>query len=603
MNGTPVTLDDIWRDAWLPPDRSPPWAWAEQHIESIPYSPMPGRFRVENSPQIREVLEAIVDPKVRHVCVMAAVQASKTLAGEIGLCYVIANEPGPTLWLNETDEDAKDQSESRLQKLFEVCQPVRDRFPGNPHKKRNQTIHFASGMTLWMLGAHNRTNLQRRSIRWIFADECWQFPPGHMAEAEARVTAFGWLGKCIWMSQGGEEQDDFHRKFETTDQREWTFECPHCQHRQPFLWENVEWSKDCKDENEQYDFARLRASTVLLCASCRAGIPDSDESRRRLSATGRFVVQNPRAARENVGFHWNAIATMSWGQLAELYLRAKQTARKGDASLLQQFYQKRLGLPWREYVEDFKLDITRSGYRLGEGWEEEGAVDGSGRIVAPPFESGAKLIPLRFLTVDCQMDHFFLVVRSWSVEGSSRLLWCERVLSWEDIDAVQKRFGVHSNLVFIDAGHAAYEVYRQCSERGWVALIGDRRATFVHKSKSGKPIQRFYSPSRKVVISHGRSCFVHYWSNLNIKDSLARLRRNQDPANGVTWEVPDNVSEDYLAQMESEHRVKDKGKWIWLQIGHRANHLWDCECMQVAAATMLKIIGRESVQEPEPADE
>ena len=82
-----------------------------------------------------------------------------------------------------------------------------------------------------------------------------------------------------------------------------------------------------------------------------------------------------------------------------------------------------------------------------------------------------------------------------------------------------------------------------------------------------------------------------------------QTRRNQDPANGVTWEVPDNVPEDYLAQMESEHRVKEKGKWIWLQIGHRANHLWDCECMQVAAATMLKIIGREAVQEPEPADE
>jgi hypothetical protein len=49
--------------------------------------------------------------------------------------------------------------------------------------------------------------------------------------------------------------------------------------------------------------------------------------------------------------------------------------------------------------------------------------------------------------------------------------------------------------------------------------------------------------------------------------------------------------------------VKEKGKWIWLQIGHRANHLWDCECMQVAAATMLKIIGREAVQEPEPEDE
>jgi len=588
-------LDSIWREAWRPPDRQPVWQWAEAHIASIPYSPMPGRFRVENSPQIRDVLEAIVDPKVRLVSIIASVQSSKTTAPEVALCYIIANLPGPTLWLDQTDEDAKDQSESRLQKLFDECGPVRAVFPSNPHKKRNTTIHFANGMTLWIAGAHNKSNLQRRSIRWLIGDECWRWPPGHMAEAEARVTAFGWLGKCIFMSQGGEEDDDSHRKFETTDQREWTFACPRCGHRQPFLWENVEWAKDCKDESEQYDFARVRESTVLRCTTCQHEIPDSDENRRRLNTSGKFVPQNPRAARENVGFHWNAIATMSWGQLAELYLRAKQTARKGDVSLLQQFYQKRLGLPWREYVEDFKLEITRSGYQMGDLWEYEAGVKGAGRILPPPFGGDSKTVPLRIITVDCQMDHFFLVVRSWSAEGSSRLLWCERVLSWEDIDAVQSRFSVHSNLVFVDAGHAAYEVYRQCASRGWVALIGDRRATFVHKVRGGNPIQRFYSPRRKVVLGHNKSCSVFYWSNLNIKDTLARLRRNQDPANGVTWEVPDDVPDEYLAQMESEHRTKEKGKWIWLQIGSRPNHYLDCEGMQTAAATMLKIIGREAV--------
>ena len=126
--------------------------------------------------------------------------------------------------------------------------------------------------------------------------------------------------------------------------------------------------------------------------------------------------------------------------------------------------------------------------------------------------------------------------------------------------------------------------------------MGDRRATFPHKTKGGTQIQRFYSPRRRVVLSHNRWCFVHYWSNLNIKDSLARLRRNQDPANGITWEVPDDVPEDYLKQMESEHRIKDKGKWIWLQIGNRPNHYFDCDSMQVTAATMLKLIGRESIQ-------
>ena len=62
------------------------------------------------------------------------------------------------------------------------------------------------------------------------------------------------------------------------------------------------------------------------------------------------------------------------------------------------------------------------------------------------------------------------------------------------------------------------------------------------------------------------------------------------------------TDEDYLSQMESEHRVKEKNTWMWKQIGKRANHYWDCESMQAAAATMLKIIGRESVDTPDSTD-
>ena len=147
-------------------------------------------------------------------------------------------------------------------------------------------------------------------------------------------------------------------------------------------------------------------------------MPDSDENRRRLNATGQYVAQNPRAARENVGFHWNALATMSW-----------------------------------------------------------------------------------------------------------------------------------------------------------VALLGDRRSTFVHKARgTGKSVQRFYSPRRRVVISRGRSCTcnVHYWSNLNIKDSLARLRRNQDPDQGVTESArpasdkcpmmcPKNTSPKWKARSAPRKRQMDLG--------------------------------------------
>jgi hypothetical protein len=101
------------------------------------------------------------------------------------------------------------------------------------------------------------------------------------------------------------------------------------------------------------------------------------------------------------------------------------------------------------------------------------------------------------------MDHLFLGVRAWAEDGSSRLIWNERVLTFTDVESVQERFGIHPNLVFIDAGHATYDVYRECASHGWTALMGDKRATFTHKVKGRKSVERFYSPRRKVVLGRG----------------------------------------------------------------------------------------------------
>lgn len=584
-------LRDILKDAWTPADRREPWRWCEDHIKSIPYSPLPGPFRSENSPWIREVMEAIVDPKIRLVSIIAAVQSSKTTSPELTLCYIIANLPGPCLWLDQTDEDAKDESESRLQKLFESCEPVKKLFPKNKNKQRNCTIHFSNGMTLWLLGAYNKTNLQRRSIRWLFGDETWRWPVGHMAEAEARTTAFGWLGKCVFMSQGGEENDDTHRKFETTDMREWHYKCPKCGKYIPYKWENVEWDDDCKDENGEYDFSKINHSTALKCPECGEYFEDSDRMRRILNKDGKFIALNPNTSKENVGFHWNALASMSWGKLAELYLRAKIAARKGDSSLLQQFYQKRLALAWREFAEDYRLEIASGSYNSGDAWDEEAGFNKLGEIIAPPFAENEVIAPLRIMSVDVQMNCFYLVVRAWSINGSSRLLWHEKVLTWEDIEEIQKRFKILDNLVFVDAGYNSFEVYKHCGELNWIALMGDNRANFFHRLPNGKTVLRFYSPVKHIFISRYVKCRMHFWSNLNVKDTLARIRRNQNPADGATWEVPTDISEDYLKQMESEHRIKKGNSWIWEQIGNRPNHYLDCEAMNCAGALMLKIVG------------
>ncbi len=123
--------------------------------------------------------------------------------------------------------------------------------------------------------------------------------------------------------------------------------------------------------------------------------------------------------------------------------------------------------------------------------------------------------------------------------------------------------------------------------------MGDRRSSYAHRTRKGRMVQRYYSPVRKIAVGRNRTASMYYWSNLSIKDALARLRSNTE---GATWDVPRDAPDDYLDMLDSERRVLEKGQWRWVQIQNRANHYWDCECMQVCAAFMLKIIGAESVE-------
>ena len=168
-------LDEILRSGHVITDRRPPWQWCEDYVESIPYSPVPGGFQSVNSPWIREPLEALADPAVGLVSIIAAIQAGKTMTAELGSCWIAANAPGPMLWLDQTDADAKDQMENRLQVLWKQCAPIRDILPRQQgterHKLKRNSVSFLNGMTGWVLGAHSKTNLQRRSIRFRVAGE------------------------------------------------------------------------------------------------------------------------------------------------------------------------------------------------------------------------------------------------------------------------------------------------------------------------------------------------------------------------------------------------------------------------------------------------
>jgi phage terminase large subunit GpA-like protein len=165
-------------------------SWLENNIRSIPFSPMPAGFRIKETPWLAEPLRSFADPEKRLIQVIAPIQSGKSLAAEMLSCYILARQPAPTLYLNDTDANAADWMKTRLRVLWENVPQVMAKLSKGEEKSKSNTVQ-TNDMTLWCLGAFNEKNLQRRSIRWLVADETWLYPKGHLAECTARVTSFG----------------------------------------------------------------------------------------------------------------------------------------------------------------------------------------------------------------------------------------------------------------------------------------------------------------------------------------------------------------------------------------------------------------------------
>lgn len=599
MKPDPAVLDALegrMRSVFRPDDGGDIVKWLEENVRQIPFSPMPSGFRCSETPWLAEPLRACANPEIRFVHVIAPIQSGKSLMAEMLSCFIIARNPGPTLYLNDTDGNAADWMESRLRVLWENVPPVLNRLNKGEEKRKSGTVQ-TNDMTFWCLGAFNEKNLQRRSIRWLVADETWLYPRGHLAEATARVTSFGWLGKRVFMSQGGYSGDETEENWVTTDRREWSFNCPKCNHEQQWDFAQVRVPESAKLYEGEYDWEVIRLKTEYECKGCFHRFPDTRSSRDDMNATGHYVRMNPGAAAHNVGFRWNALAARPWGAVAEMYLRAKLAMDlNADSSPMRIFRQKQLAEFWSDAPEAFQSELSVGEYQMGEAWQEESLIDPQTRRLHQDQTKEAHP-RCRFMTVDVQRNGFFVLVRMWSEMNGSRLLTWKFVTTWEDVAAIATEHKVIPALCYVDCGDQFDDVIRHCGIYKWTALRGDQRSEFAWRittPRGPKTVAKTYAPARLVNVGTG-PVRVHHFSNLALKDQLSRLRKSGKHT------VPANVGQDYIDQMESEVRVMTTtGKPEWRRIGKRHNHLWDCEVMQLVPAAAFGLMG---IKKEEPAPE
>ena len=598
---TEAELIRIGRSVIRPAYSGDPVEWLEGNVLAIPDSPMPGPFRADRTPWIAEALRIAADPETRMLTILASIQSGKSLLARLYSCYVISNQPGPMMILQATDNEAKDFSIRYLRPVWNNCPPVKEKFK-NDDMERSTTADF-DRMTIYCRGIHNETNLQRLSLRYVIADECWMAPQGHLAEASARVTAFGWMGKRIFMSQGGQIGDEFHQLHESTDMRDWNMCCPNCGTLQPWTWAQVKIPDGAKQDDE-WDYIKVSQETTYECVSCLTKLPDTNATRYEANTKGKFVSTKKSTNQSYVGLHWNSLATMSWGELAVMMLKAKEAMEEyGDDEPYRIFVQKRLAERYEEMPDEIRTEARPGDYEMGQDWDQEGGFVNGRPVAYDKMLDGMKADPsfvrLRFMGVDVQKRGFYWVIRSWSGDGRSRLVDCGYCFGWSQLADIQKKYEVHPANVFIDSGYQPDEVLAACAANGWVATRGDQRNDFSWRVKTPKGIKAEIRPYSPPVVEsvNGKRVKRFYFSNLRLKDVLAAMIKRGKHM------IPKNVSEEYKQQMGSERRVVGtNGKPIWETVSDD-NHFWDCEVIIMLPALAWKLTGRAEEVMEAPSEE
>lgn len=566
---TPLeTLLGIFRRACRPPARLTPSAWASGRV--VIQDGLTPKYYTENAPWQREPLDVVGNSDAKEITFLAPIGTGKTTFMEAALQYIIAEDPGPTLLVGQTDDDLKDWAETRMDYAIRNTPDTAALLPEDRHKKRKMQILFPH-MSLFLTGA-NLSGLQSKSMRRVFCDEAWQYRPGMINEARGRLHD-RWNRQFFILSQAGSKGDELDKAWQHSDKREFSFPCPDCGTVQPWQWCNVVFP----DDEEMAPLARAKACH-LKCANTECGwtCPDSPQPRRALAESARYVA-TAAGLPGHVGFHYNVLCNWRkplW-EIVLLWLEAKAAQRVGNLDPLRQFIQKRLAESWEEDLTDNREALIGNGYLVSE-YTEKQKIEGEAH---------------RFLTVDKQRDHFWAGVRAWRANGESMLLRYGRVETFDGVHDLAQRYAVTPKLVFVDAQYDTDQVYSACARMDWTALHGSGRESFPFKKANGDVIHRpFTRFSDAAAPGVGRARYAH-WASDRIKDIVHAHRTGQAAA----WHIPDDISQDWLKQIDSEVKremVNAKTKqseFRWVRVRNN-NHAWDVEAMQVVAALMLKLI-------------
>jgi hypothetical protein len=336
----------------------------------------------------------------------------------------------------------------------------------------------------------------------------------------------------------------------------------------------------------------VETGATYRCAHCAAELEWIDLA--WMLARYRWVAHNPFASRDHISAHLSALYSPFefWGIIAKEFLEAK-----GSLGALLKVWNLSFGLP-----------LTRSRTAIKE--------DDLDRCIARCPQRYVKgQIPLKAetltMTVDCQGEQFWFVIRAWGVlfdhpelpTWSALIDWGEAV-SWRQLleiaGLIEDAAGKTRRFVFqLPRGESPLADSLQCRpvvrdfcvtrglvDSGFEAETNKKVYEFCLQNsdvfspyKGGDQSKTRGNTVRLAPIMDDELDLVWAWSDYFAADLYYTcVRDGVTVAGPVHWWLPTNIDKDYRTQLTNERQVEENGKLVWKAFGD--NHLGDCEKMQ-----------------------
>lgn len=559
------------------------WADRERRLSSEA-SAAAGRWVTSRAEYQRGIMDAISDPRLRDIVVMAGAQVGKTemLLNVIG--FHIHHDPSPILLVQPTLEMAQAFSKDRLAPMLRDTPALRGsvKDPRSRDANNTTTHKVFTGGHISLVGSNSAAGLASRPIRVVLCDEVDRYPPSAGSEgspillARKRSATFHNRKMVMVSTPTNKGASMIESQYDESDKRQYFLPCEDCGTVQTLKWSNVKWEKD-KPETAYY-----------ACEAC--GSVWDDAKRNRSVRKGEWVATADFTG--VAGFHINGLYS-PWTMMADA-VRDFLIAKKAPDTL-------------RVFVNTF----------LAETWEDQGETVGDIRFEDREEEYGANIpddIVVITAGIDVQDDRLELELIGWGRDEESWSLDYKTLYGdpstphlWNDLDNILKasyttesgrQLGIRAACVD-SGGHYTQAVYNFVRPR-------EGRRIFAIKGMAGEQRPLVGRPSKNNI----GKIKLFTVGTFPIKELIFSRLKIQSEGAGYCH-FPAGRSDEYYQQLANSEKIVTKyqkgfPRREFVKTRTR-NEALDCRVYAYAALCILSLninaVADRVVNAPEPETE